>query len=187
MPVGTGTRSGEASCCTTRGATCWSVTCSSRGAGRGMSALPGRGRSSRLCTWKGGRPSPRARPTHSIRTRSACGTPAPASRSRIRLLSSPVICRACRGSVTGSWSARWCTGWTGWAFGSWWHTSRSPFGWSRTSRSAAASVAVWVQHAEDGLRRSEERKALHSVDPIEEMRQMAMDLAERYGRSGQVR
>lgn len=43
------------------------------------------------------------------------------------------------------------------------------------------SVAVWVLHAKDGLRRSEERKALQSVDPIEQMRQMAMNLAERYG------
>jgi hypothetical protein len=38
------------------------------------------------------------------------------------------------------------------------------------------SVAAWVRHAKDGLRRSEERKTLRSVDPLEQMRQMAASL-----------
>jgi hypothetical protein len=38
------------------------------------------------------------------------------------------------------------------------------------------SVAAWVRHAKAALRWSEERKALHSVDPLEQMRQMAASL-----------
>jgi HIRAN domain len=38
------------------------------------------------------------------------------------------------------------------------------------------SVTAWVGHAKTALRRSEERKALRSVDPLEQMRQMAASL-----------
>jgi hypothetical protein len=38
------------------------------------------------------------------------------------------------------------------------------------------SVAAWVRHAKAALRRSEERKALRSVDPIAQMQQMAANL-----------
>jgi hypothetical protein len=38
------------------------------------------------------------------------------------------------------------------------------------------SVKTWVRHAKDGLYRSEERKALRSVDPLEQMRRMAANL-----------
>jgi hypothetical protein len=38
------------------------------------------------------------------------------------------------------------------------------------------SVAAWVRQAKAALRRSEELKALRSVDPIEQMRQMAASL-----------
>jgi hypothetical protein len=38
------------------------------------------------------------------------------------------------------------------------------------------SVAAWVRHAKAALRWSEERKVLHSVDPLEQMRQMAASL-----------
>ena len=38
------------------------------------------------------------------------------------------------------------------------------------------SVAAWVRHAKAALRRSEERKALRSVDPIVQMQLMAANL-----------
>jgi HIRAN domain len=38
------------------------------------------------------------------------------------------------------------------------------------------SVAAWVRHAKTALRRSEERKALLSVDPLGQMREMAASL-----------
>jgi hypothetical protein len=38
------------------------------------------------------------------------------------------------------------------------------------------SVAAWVRHAKAALRWSEERKVQHSVDPLEQMRQMAASL-----------
>jgi hypothetical protein len=37
-------------------------------------------------------------------------------------------------------------------------------------------VAAWVRHAKDGLRRSKERKALRSVDSLEQMQEMAANL-----------
>jgi hypothetical protein len=40
------------------------------------------------------------------------------------------------------------------------------------------SVAAWVRHAKTAFRRSEGRKALLSVDPLEQMRQMAASLNE---------
>ena len=39
------------------------------------------------------------------------------------------------------------------------------------------SVAAWVRHAKAALRRFEERKALHSVDPIAQMQRMAVNLS----------
>jgi hypothetical protein len=38
------------------------------------------------------------------------------------------------------------------------------------------SVDAWVRHAKDAVRHSEEWRTLRSVDPLEQMRQMAANL-----------
>lgn len=47
---------------------------------------------------------------------------------------------------------------------------------SKVGEPPTRSVAAWVGHAEATLRWSEERMLLHSVDPLEQMRQMAASL-----------